>query len=398
MTRPTQCNICQSVSLRQRNFTTKREPQVLSEKKTKSLLQYRSFNMSWQLTLIGMTGGGQRNVSVASNEAQFNSTTIAQLKQMVLKSWPEYENTDGFRLLFAGKQLEDTMTLAFYKIRKSSTIQIVARVQGGSKKLYSFPQPRLQTQARVHSKPSTLKISTTQKDEIDPYSDDEERVMMSCGHYVGPTSLYEYCRNKLEDKKSEILCPVCEQIWEYSEIRQVALLTLDECKYFESLLSKNHMRRMIGINTCPRCNLVCERRERDIVITNCPACTRKLGRAYEFCWQCGREWTGPRSRSAKKCAHPDCEHPSLKAVQNAVMVTKYECTFPNIRACPICGEIVELSTLHCKYATCPKCAVPYCFLCLRSESECLKEKPRSWYHPCSIPVKPKQTDIPRWIE
>ena len=274
--------------------------------------------------------------------------------------------------------------------------------RGENPGMYSFPRPRSQTQERVHSRFSPFTLSTTATDVIYGYSDygDPPRVRMSCGHFVSPTNLYGYCLMKLEDTSTtcELCCPKCNRIWEYSEVREAALLTLDECKYFESLLSKNYMKKMMDINCCPRCKLVCERKNRDTVIANCPACTRYLGRPYKFCWNCGREWSGPRSARAQNCAHPNCEHPSMKAVRNAKMVTKFGCTFPNIRACPTCGGIVEHTITHCKFATCPQCQMSYCFLCLRSESECLKTRPHSWYTPCAIPVKRIQTEIPRWIQ
>ena len=356
-----------------------------------------------------MSGGGQQNISVAASKGEFDSTTTKRLKEIVLKQWPEYGNTDDMRLIFAGKQLQEavgskTMTLLDYKVKRLSTIQIVGRVHGGhdTAKLFTFPRPRSPTQERVHSRfsGSPLILSTSEPDVIYGYSEDDDppRVRMSCRHFVSPTNLYRYCRSELEGKKCELRCPKCDSAWEYSEVRQAALLTSDECKYFESLLSQNHMREKIDINCCPRCKIVCERKDRGIVITNCPACTKQLGRPYEFCWHCGKEWSGPRNPRALKCADPGCEHPSLKAVRNAQMVTKYECTFPNIRACPTCGGIVEHTAAKCKFATCPQCKIPYCFLCLKTESECLKAKPGSWHSPCSVPVKPIQTEIPRWIK
>ena len=73
----------------------------------------------------------------------------------------------------------------------------------------------------------------------------------------------------------------------------------------------------------------------------------------------------------------------------------YGCIFPNIRACPKCGAIVEHTGEKNKFVQCLQCSVSFCFVCLELQSRCLEAKPNSLYTPCSIPAKPKQTHIPR---
>lgn len=72
-------------------------------------------------------------VPVATNETDFNKTTIKQLKTKIVRIRPEL-TVDSLRLLFAGKQLEELIdnkqaaTLEFYKIRGKSTIHAVVRM------------------------------------------------------------------------------------------------------------------------------------------------------------------------------------------------------------------------------------------------------------------------------
>ena len=76
-----------------------------------------------------------RLVPVADTFEEFGKMTIADLKRKIHERIPEVE-TKRMRLLFAGKQLEETrngdiMTLADYYLKKDSTIQLVLRLPCG---------------------------------------------------------------------------------------------------------------------------------------------------------------------------------------------------------------------------------------------------------------------------
>ena len=359
-------------------------------------------------------------IKVADTEEAFLSTTVAKLKQLIHKERPEIE-TDHMRLLFAGKQLNDEVdgeeaTLKYYNVQKRSTIHIVVRLHGGSDTQQSFtqripPPPQSMEAEKMHAMGDLTLNFTDDPDSITGMSfpDDPMRVKMSCGHAVDPNTLTAWCRSLLDQQKVEFHCPAitekdangvmkeqCKKVWDYVEVRRIALLNDAECGYFESKLSEYAALQYCDMKECPGCRTFVEREDLTNLRVTCPVCSKKKGCRYEFCWQCLQDWTGP-IKSGVQCGNSTCVHPELASVQDSLTFTLNGKEVPLRRACPTCGKVVEhMNDKTCKFMICPRCQNEYCFMCLELKSECLRTAPLGWFKECAKPIADKQTAIPMW--
>ena len=368
----------------------------------------------YQVFVVGM-GAEVATINVSTKQENFRSTTVKRFRTLLKEKWPECgTDPDDVRLLFAGKQLEDTLrtgkdaTLEDFNIQRNSTIHLVFRLHGGSEPptfTQRVPPPPPVEKQHSHGDFS-LKFTTEVPDAITGMSDpdDQPRVMMTCGHAVDPNTLTAWCRSLLDKHQWEFFCPAivsetpikkCKKVWEYSEVRKVALFNEAEQKYFESKMSEYAAQRYCDMKECPGCRSFVERRDLKNLRVHCGICTHKTKQEFDFCWNCEKEWSGPTTSSVK-CGDSDCEHPSMPGIREARTITINEKSVPCRRACPTCGVVVEHKGTGCKFIICPRCQKEFCFLCLLLEEDCLKLKPTSWYSTCKKEVAPRQTAIPVW--
>ena len=366
----------------------------------------------WSVVVVGIEGGNF-TVKVAANEDEFLKTTIKRLKQKIYEVKSDVE-PDEMRLLYAGKQLEEVhpttkvqKTLRDYNLHKGCIITVVIRCHGGTDRLplERVPVPPRDCEEEKEHDFSNFSLQfTDDPDCIDPFSDETpKRVKMKCGHAVNPKTLTAYCRSQLDDHFYTFTCPAlvdgyrkkCGKEWDYEEVRQVALLTDDEMKYFEAKISEYAAMTYCEMKECPKCRSFVERMDLNNLRVTCPVCTKKKGSSFDFCWHCSKEWSGPTT-SSEKCGNPDCIHPGLPSIRDAPMIKLNGVDVPNRRACPTCGKVVEHNQEGCKMMMCRRCKKEFCFLCLCLSTDCLNEAPNSWHNQCKKPVAPRQTVIPVW--
>ena len=149
---------------------------------------------------------------------------------------------------------------------------------------------------------------------------------------------------------------------------------------------------------CPGCKSRVMRTDLSDLSVRCTVCTAKRKSLYKFCWQCLREWKGPVLRT-DHCDNDGCQS-SLETLKTCVNVVfekvKGVTGCPSIRACPTCGMLVRHDGTRCKNVVCPRCKVSFCFVCLKTTTECQKIQPYSYFNVCPSGVAPRQTSIPVW--
>uniref|UniRef100_A0AAZ1X9A2 RING-type domain-containing protein n=1 Tax=Oreochromis aureus TaxID=47969 RepID=A0AAZ1X9A2_OREAU len=215
------------------------------------------------------------------------------------------------------------------------------------------------------------------------------RAQMSCGHAVTPTSLTNWCRRLLDQGESRFVCggSGCGAEWTFAEVCKMALLDPQEMEYFQKTMEFNTSRQTLTTKLCPRCGSTVTRENGSDLNVLCEVCTAVKGRPFEFCWQCLREWKGPRPRK-DCCGNHGCCNPSLETLKKCPDITLCQygvCVCPLVRACPTCGLLLEHNKMACPSVDCPRCNVTFCFVCL--SSTCLLTR--------CIPA-PRQTSIPVW--
>ena len=256
------------------------------------------------------------------------------------------------------------------QIQDNATIRLVQRLEGGSISKLGTVDPSI----KKSNGPCVIMLI----EEEEPVC-----VVMPCSHAIHPASLVQMCEELIGTKSWELRCPAkdCNVLWPMAYIKKCGL----SAEFFTTV-SKNAFSNFCKHNSavdfrqCPGCRSFCERINTSDKVVRCGICSKRSGKAYDFCWKCSNPW----SSSGHKCF--------LERVQilaNAPLKTteysKVEC--PSIRACPNCSALIEHAD-KCKHMACGECKQRFCFVCLSLFKD---EKWQCGRYSDKCPVAPRQT-------
>ena len=249
------------------------------------------------------------------------------------------------RLFYGGKDLEDDNCLGDYPpLSNQSQLQLVIRLPGGTSRVVD---------PSIRRSKGPCMITYVEYDT-------PECVILPCNHIVYPDDMMSFCDSEVCDKRKwEIRCyqDGCQTEWPLSLIAKCGA-TRHEIQLLEKGLSENqcNLNPAVDIRQCPGCHSYCERIDPSNSRARCWQCTKKAGKAYEFCWDCFGQWIGDH-----KCPPPETMNILLSAPEKEINGVKC----PGIRACPKCNTMIEHKD-GCKHMVCksPACEQNFCFVCL----------------------------------
>ena len=277
--------------------------------------------------------------------------------------------------------MEDGKKLSVYRITKNATIFLVMRLVGGARRP---PQPLVRNiDPSVPRSDEECMIMFT----------DGDNVRMPCRHTISPEGLIEFSWQEIcVNKKTEVHCCLCNQVWDTGTIRKYGGATDKEIALLQECMSINYCNKDPKISGCPSCDNFCERMQESDRCVVCRICSKKKGKTYNFCWDCKQEWVGNPTNN--RCGNDKCNaHDILEKLKKCPEVEigyLKGLKAPSIRACPSCGSLIEHGGL-CKHMICKACSKEFCFVCLRI-SEGGSWSCGSYSSVCS--VAPRQTRIP----
>lgn len=325
--------------------------------------------------------------------------TSAQLYDRVseIANIPKFQdNTHGFYLLSKGRRLQpNDSKLKDFEVYQNEEIVLVYRVEGGTDEPNTGSLLRQLSRTR-----SSCCLGLDFDDTVDRFC------MPSCQCVISVDGWKSHAIPEIQKGCYKIKCPgPCDKEYDAYVVLHIIKSELSEDILHQLVerINANYIQQpMNDIRQCGMCKAYCTRDfslpwpgDRNRV--RCVACSRKVGREVDFCWQCGHGWKGGGRVS---CGNDECERTIAEKLHILATCPTKSVSYlsgsncPSIRACPNCGTFVNHKD-KCKHMTCPICQLEFCFVCLKCKGEDGKWQCGSFNSECTTAAR--QISIPTGI-
>eukprot|EP00298_Acanthocystis_sp_HF-20_P009289 c18220_g1_i1.p1 GENE.c18220_g1_i1~~c18220_g1_i1.p1 ORF type:complete len:355 (+),score=38.22 c18220_g1_i1:24-1067(+) len=290
---------------------------------------------------------------------------------------------DHFQFTIGTKQLKLDHDLSFYITSKNlliqfSTVNIIALPGTFGRRMMLFPFRRT-ADILDKSKQNLEKIVQSAVRKIPTISyqncsicEENEPCIKICCHYI----CYSQFLANFNSNNFQYKCYYCKTLIANEEIFPDTRveMTLKAHKELGELL--NHIDISVCTCGCIQRNLTLKSQH------NCRVCNKS------FCFFCCKTWTPEMADQLYTCTK-NCRFDNLFDYELVTFSYDQALKIPNARICPQCFNIGAYDE-KCKYHTCPKCQLEFCFLCLKSKDDCTRIYGKSYKQIC---VEPKPQTI-----
>uniref|UniRef100_A0A3B1IJZ2 Uncharacterized LOC103041387 n=1 Tax=Astyanax mexicanus TaxID=7994 RepID=A0A3B1IJZ2_ASTMX len=214
-----------------------------------------------------------------------------------------------------------------------------------------------------------------------------------CGHIVKFPSLINMVNQCLKQKSLDFSCPVCEEQWNWSQVRGQLQLSHAQIVVLDAQVNRIMQDLPDVYKKCPVC-LSILRRPMDSAGRPCPFSSCVLcPYTHHFCWSCLARWVFPNAASSGQCSNRSCHVVStLLTCETVTDSGSLVVGCPVFRACPECYTLTTFQS-DSKYVSCLECTHRFCYVCLDSETQCAQGEHPLLQPACKKPRAERQKFI-----
>ncbi len=303
--------------------------------------------------------------------------TVEDIKKIVREKF----GSENFRLVVNGQEIQDNDPTKFAELKKSiknnTVIYVCQRMDGGSGMVDIESH---KATILVDLQDELRKVPTQQTNsECMICTEEKKCIKFCCSSYV----CKECFPHNFVHADYKIICLTCnttlspEKVFVTPQFIQ-SLVQLDET----TLMARN-----IDFQICT-CGAFCINSTM-YAKQKCSNCQRWL------CFFCNADWdeTDKKMRNEKYTCKVNCVWETKITHQLVTLEYNKDMKVPSRRCCPKCFECGSYDQ-KCKYHRC-KCGHNFCFICLKSKQDCIRDYKSQYNLPCGNVAQQSFTMFPR---